>query len=187
MTEIELNSSDELRPKNYMKLRIIQVLLFLFISTSCYSTTTDILEINVTTRTSSENASHCDSTEYAKYVVMKLKTKKQKIKEENLEETIIYLGDIQVDGKLYYVLNSFRQFQAAIVKHGHSTVYILDSKRRIVKEYELSLPEELPFKVENNSLYFHYKDSKMNKRKTYINRIVKELPELMCVEPESCY
>ena len=187
MTEVELNNSDKLRPNNYMKSRIIQGLLFVFISTSCYSTTIEISEKNVTTTTSSENSSYSDSTEYAKYVVTKLKTKKQNIKEENLEETIVYLGDIQVNGKLFYILTSFRRTQAALVKHGHSTIYILDSKKRIVKEYELGLPEELPFKVENNILYFHYKDSKTNKRKTYINRIERELPKLMCVEPDNCY
>jgi len=170
-----------------MKLRIIQGLLFLFISTSCFSTTTDILEINTATNTSSEGSTYSGSTEYAKYVVTKLKTKKQRIKEENLEEIITYLGDIQLDGKLYYVLTSFRSIQAALVKHGHSTIYILDSKKRIVKEYELGLPEELPFKIESNKLYFHYKDSKTKKRKIYINKIEKELPELMCVEPDNCY
>jgi len=36
-------------------------------------------------------------------------------------------------------------------------------------------------------LYFHYKDSKTKKRKIYINKIEKELPELMCVEPDNCY
>jgi pyruvate carboxylase len=119
--------------------------------------------------------------------VTKLKTKKQKIKEDNLDETITYLGDIQVDGKLYYALTSFRRILATLVKHGHSTIYILDSKKRIVKEYELVVPEELPFKLQNNSLYFHFKDTKTNKQKTYINRIEKELPELMCVAPDDCY
>ena len=170
-----------------MKLMIIQRLLFLFVSTSCYSTTTEILEINATTNFISRDSTNCDSTEYAKYVVTKLKTKKQRLKEENLEETIVYLGDIHVDGKLYYVLTSFKQIQAALVKHGHSTIYILDTRKRIVREYELGVPEELPFKVENNSLYFHYKDSRTNKIKTYINRIEKELPELICVEPDNCY
>jgi len=170
-----------------MKLKIIQGLLFLFVSTSCYATTTDKFEINTTINFISEDSTNSESTEYAKYVVTKFKTKKQKIKEENLEETIVYLGDIHVGGKQYYVLTSFRRIQAALVKHGHSTIYILDSKKRIVKEYELGLPEELPFKVENNSLYFHYKDSRTNKIKIYMNRIEKELPELMCLEPDNCY
>ena len=170
-----------------MKLRIIQGLLFAIFSTTCYSTTTDISEKNLTKKTSSEDTSYCDSTKFAKYVVTKLKTKKQNTKEENLEETIVYLGDIKVNGKLFYVLTSYRLIQAALVEHGHSTIYILDSKKRIVKEYELGQPEELPFMVENNSLYFHYKDLKTNKRKTYINRIEKELPKLMCVAPDDCY
>jgi hypothetical protein len=187
MTEFELNNCDKLQPKNYMKLRIVQGLLFLIISTSCYSTTTTILEKNITTKTSTLNTSYSDSTEYAKYVVPKFRTKKQHIKEENLEETIIYLGDIQIDGKIFYVLTSFKRIQAALVKHGHSIIYILDSKKRIVMEYELGLPEELPFKIENNSLYFHYKDLKTNKHKTFLNRIEKKLPELMCVNPDDCY
>jgi hypothetical protein len=170
-----------------MKSRIIQGLLFLFFSTSCYPTTTDNLEKNATTNTSSEDSLYSDSTEYAKYVVTKLKTKKQKIKEENLEETIIYLGDIELDGKLFYVLTSYKEIQAALVVHGHSTIYILDSKKRIVREYELGQPEELPFMVENNSLYFHFIDSKTNKQKIYINKIEKELPKLMCVEPDDNY
>jgi hypothetical protein len=132
-------------------------------------------------------SSYSDSTEFAKYVVTKLKSKKQNIKEENSEETIVYLGEIQVNGKLFYVLTSFRRIQSALIKHGHSTIYILDSIKRIVKNYELGLPEELPFMIKNNSLYFHYKDSKTNKRKTYIYRIEKELPEFICVEPDNCF
>ena len=170
-----------------MKSRIIQVLLFVLISTSCYSKKTDILEKNATTNISSEDSSYSDSTEYAKYVVTKLKTKKQNIKEENSEETIVYLGDIHVAGKLFYVLTSISRIQAVLVKHGHANIYILDSMKKIVKRYELGLAEELPFKVENNSLYFHYRDSKTNKRKTYINRIEKVLPKLICVEPDNCY
>ena len=187
MTEVELNNSNKLRPKNYMKFRIIHGLLFLIISTSCYSTKNKIVEKSETTNTRYEDTSYSDSTEYAKYVGTKFETKKQNIKKENLEETIIYLGNIQIDGKKFYVLTSFKRIQVALVKHGHSIIYILDSKKRIVKEYELGLPEELPFKIENNSLYFRYKDSKTNKRKIYINRIEKELPELMCVKQDDCY
>lgn len=169
-----------------MKLRIIQVLLFVLFSTSCYSTMSDNFEKNLTTSTSSESTSHYES-KYAKYIVTKLKEKEQKIREENLEETIIYLGVVELSGKLFYVLTSYREIQAALVVHGHSTIYILDSKKKIVREYELGQPEELPFRVENNSLYFHYIDSKTNERKIYINKIDKELPKLMCVEPDDYY
>lgn len=170
-----------------MKLRIILQLLSLFISISCFSKTTYKFEKDSEIFRDTEDSIIGISSDYSKYVLTNLKGKKQLYKEEYLEETIIYLGNIQVDGKLFHVLTSYKQIQAAIVKHGHSTLYLLDSKKRIVKGYELGLPEELPYKVVSNCLYFHYRDSKTNKQKRYINKIDKELPEQMCVEPGNCY
>lgn len=169
-----------------MKLRIIPGLLFVLILTSCNSSTIDSSEKELPISTSSENTSPYE-LRYAKYIVTQFKTKKQKIKEENLEETIIYLGDIRLNGKIIHVLTSYREIQATLVVHGHSTIYILDSRKRILKEYELGQPEELPYMVKENCLYFHYKDLKTNKQKIFINLIEKELPELMCVAPDDCY
>ncbi len=125
--------------------------------------------------------------DYSKYVVPRRMTKIQKNSGKGFKEKIVYLGDINVNGQLFYVLTSFKVTQAAITKHGHSTIYILDLKKKLAKQYYISLPEELPFKIENNSLYFHYQDEKTKEIKTYINKIENELPKFMCVEPENCY
>jgi len=163
--------------KDRMRLIIKHLILFFILSMNCMSSE-DIV---------SENKYKIEQYEYSKYVSLKLKTKIQKVTGNDFEENIVYLGDIRVNGQLYYILTSFKVVQTAIIKHGHSEIYILNSKKKTVKQYNLGLPEELPFKVENNSLCFYYKDIKTNQTKTFINKIEKELPELMCVEPDNCY
>jgi hypothetical protein len=71
--------------------------------------------------------------------------------------------------------------------HGHSNVIYLDKKLKEKKRYELGLPEELPYKLENNTLYFKYLDEKSNKKKIFKNNVGTELPEIICVEPTNCY
>ena len=128
--------------------------------------------------------------DYAKFVKADKVEKKQLIStSDGSSEEIIYLGEIK-DKKgetIYYVLSVFRLVQAAIVKHGHSDVIFLDKDLKFRKRYELHLPEELPFKLNNNSLSFNYWDTDSKKKKIYSARIDNELPELLCVSPYACF
>jgi hypothetical protein len=126
--------------------------------------------------------------DYSKYIDVNLKNKTQELSGKNFEEKIVYLGDLRTDDhKKFHVLTSFKTFQAAIVKHGHSNIYILDTDKNVIKQYPLSIPEELPFKIEKNSLCFHYKDPRTHEDKIFMNKIEDKLPVVMCVQPGSYY
>lgn len=127
--------------------------------------------------------------DYSKYVDSKLKLKTQKLTGADFEESITYLGDLTLyNGQVFYVLTSFRTVQAALVKHGHTDIFILDINKKIFRQYSLNLPEELPFRVKRGSLYFHYQDENTGDIKVFANKLGNELPKLMCVGPNgNCY
>jgi hypothetical protein len=133
--------------------------------------------------------SSTEQTDYSLYVNSKFKLKTQIIRRTDYEESVTYLGELKLEkGQIFYVLTSFKKIQAAIVKHGVVNIYILDINKKLVREYRLNLPEELPFKVKNNSLYFHYAEANTLKLKIFINKIGPELPKLICVGPDNgCY
>lgn len=68
-----------------------------------------------------------------------------------------YLGKINIDESTYYVCNLFRRVQAAIVLHGHSSLYFLDEACEVVAKYSISFPDELPKRIINNKLEFEIK------------------------------
>lgn len=105
------------------------------------------------------------------------------------QETIKFWGTIvDINGKsLFKVVSVISKIQASKVIHGQTQVIFLEPKSyTIAKIYNLSIPEELPFKLEKNKLFFYYKD-KNGKRLVYTNEIEANLPKLLCVAPDDCY
>lgn len=94
-----------------------------------------------------------------------------------------YLGELQFSsGKRYRVVAQYRTVQAAIEKHGHSSVTIRDTTGKIVRTYQLDFPEQLPTGVLNNKLVFHFG----NKR--YLLPLEEKLPVLLCIpRDQGCY
>jgi hypothetical protein len=127
--------------------------------------------------------------DYSKYIKDQLINKKQTVKTHNDKRDIVYLGKIRNrNGEvLFYVLTIFSEMQAAIQIHGHSNVLYLDKKKLIKKQFDLGLPDERPFKLKNNTLYFHYFNHKTKKTELFVNHLGTEIPELLCVGPEDCY
>ena len=127
--------------------------------------------------------------DYSKYIKDELINKKQFMKSSDNKEEIIYLGKIKNSkGKvLNYVLAIYSEVQAAIIIHGHSNVLFLDKKKVIKKQFDLDLPNELPFRLKNNTLYFHYYNNKTKKKEIYINHVGTVIPRLLCVGPKECY
>jgi hypothetical protein len=130
-----------------------------------------------------------EQTDYSKYINSKCKLEPQIIAGTDFEESITYLGKLKLNkGQTLYVLTSYKEIQFALVKHGVVTTYFFDFNKKLVRQYRLNSKDELPFKVKNNSLYFHYLEGKTTILKTYINKIGSELPDLICVGPEGgCY
>jgi hypothetical protein len=128
-------------------------------------------------------------TDYSIYINSKFKLKPQIVTGTDFEESITYLGELKLGkGQVFYILTSFKKIQAAIVNHGFASIYILDINKKLAREYRLNSDEELPFRVKNNSLYFHYLEANTSTLKTFINIIGPGLPEMMCVGPVGgCY
>ncbi|HTB53138.1 MAG TPA: hypothetical protein VK718_10240 [Ferruginibacter sp.] len=84
----------------------------------------------------------------------------------------------------YFVVKEFLKVQAAIVYHGNSRILFFDRKNKLVATYNLNLPCELPYKLYQNTLYFHYCDdiNKINKVEISV-----KLPNILCVAPSRCY
>ncbi len=145
--------------------------------------------INVTKEDTSiiSETNYEDDGDYSDFIDENLINKIQRDKGENYSDEIIYLGDITATGNKISVLTVYKEVQAAITIHGHSIIYFLNHNKKIIKAYYLSMPDELPYKLENSILYFHYRDKETNKEKTYTENLSNGLPRLICVEPESCY
>jgi hypothetical protein len=126
---------------------------------------------------------------YSKYIKEQLINKKQIVKTPDDKEEIIYLGTIKGSNGnvLFYVLSIYSEVQAAFVIHGHSNILYVDSRKVSKKHFELGAQDDLPFKLKNNSLYFHYFNDKTKKTELYVNRVGTEIPKVLCVGPDDCY
>lgn len=75
-----------------------------------------------------------------------------------------YLGKISdTSGKVrFYVVTEFMRFRADIVYHGQSKLIFYNSSKKVNAQYYFDMPEELPFKLESNTLYFHDSNEKLS-------------------------
>lgn len=127
--------------------------------------------------------------DYSKFVRADKIYKKQIHKHGKDVDSIVYLGVIKDnDGKtIYHVISNFRLVQAAIQKHGHSEIVFLDKSLKEKKTYTLGLPDDLPFKLEKNTLYFYYIDNHTKTKQVFKTKIDRNLPDLICIAPNDCY
>jgi hypothetical protein len=96
-----------------------------------------------------------------------------------------YLGNI-TDNKhrtIYYVIKEFTKVQAAATWHGHSNVYFFNENRKLVARFDVVFPEDLPVRLQNDSLYFS-DDKKTDK--IYGVKISRPLPRIICIRPGWC-
>jgi hypothetical protein len=128
-------------------------------------------------------------SEYSKYIVANSQGKIKYIKNKYGDERINYLGVVRKKNgeNLYHIFTVFKRVQAAVVMHGHSTIIFIGKDKKEKKRYELSFPEELPYKLKNNTLYFKYLDKTTQTKKIFKSKIGIKIPEMICVEPASCY
>jgi hypothetical protein len=116
---------------------------------------------------------------------LKVNEKKVRNSKEGKKETL-YLGDIKNEkGKsLFHIVSQYSFVKAT--SHGFSTIYYLDEGYNVIQHYELGNPEELPFQLLDNQLYFNYTDEEGNKR-VFVNKVGSSLPKTICVAPKNCY
>jgi hypothetical protein len=130
-----------------------------------------------------------DETDFTKFIKKDFINAKQTNINKYGKEEIIYLGDI-VDNNgntLSHVLNLYSEVQAAIKIHRHSNIIFVHNNKKQIKRFDVGTQDELPYKLENNNLFFHYIDTETNKEKTFIDTIGMTLPKIICVAPENCY
>jgi hypothetical protein len=127
-------------------------------------------------------------SEYSKYIVVDSLKKTQIIKTKTGDEKINYLGVIKKTNgdTLYYIVTVFSRVKAAQVMHGHSNIIYIGKDFKEKKRYDIGLPEELPYKLDNNTLYFKYLEETTNKKKIFKNKVGTALPKIMCVGPDNC-
>ncbi len=84
----------------------------------------------------------------------------QKTKDGDLKST--YLGKIiDKNGKVrFYVVKEFSRIKAAMVYHGNSWLIFYSPNKKLKARYHFDMPNELPFKLNNNTLYFYDTDEK---------------------------
>ncbi|HTE01601.1 MAG TPA: hypothetical protein VK668_20075 [Mucilaginibacter sp.] len=91
----------------------------------------------------------------------------------------VYLGNTKsADGKvLYHIISKFERIKAAILWHGKSTLLFFNNKERLVTIYYMNMPDDLPYKLEGNQLYFR---SRGAKKETMAVSVPDKLPKLLC-------
>jgi hypothetical protein len=122
---------------------------------------------------------------YAKYIVVDSLKKTQLVKSSDREEKINYLGVIKKTNgdTLYYIFTVFTKIKYG---HGHSNIIYLNKKYNEVKNYDASIPEQLPYKLKDNTLYFKYVDEQTGKTQTFKNKVGTTPPTIMCIGPNNC-
>lgn len=83
-------------------------------------------------------------------------------KTENGDTRSTYLGKITDKNKRnrFYVVKEFSRIKAAMVYHGNSWLIFYSPNKKFKARYHFSMPNELPFKLNNNTLYFYDTDEK---------------------------
>ena len=99
-----------------------------------------------------------------------------------------YLGTIRTkSGEIkYFVLKEFYRVKAAVVYHGHSRLIFCSPNKKIFAQYILDLPDQLPYKLQQNILYFAHKENGILQRSQF--ELYDSLPKFMCFAPKNyCY
>ena len=163
--------------------KILFILSLVFILFSCKNTT----EKEISEPDNKDRITDSISKQKQKIVVDSLK-KTHKIKNPHGYKEVNYLGTIKksTGDTLYYVFGIYSAVQAAIQIHGHSNIIYLNKKLKEIKSYDVGLPDQLPYKLNNNTLYFKYIDEKTNKMKIFENKVGTTPPNIMCVGPDDC-
>lgn len=83
-------------------------------------------------------------------------------KTENGDTRSTYLGKITDKNQrnLFYVVKEFSRIKAAMAYHGNSWLIFYSPNKKFKARYHFSMPNELPFKLNNNTLYFYDTDEK---------------------------
>lgn len=98
-------------------------------------------------------------------------------KTENGDTRSTYLGKITDKNQrnLFYVVKEFSRIKAAMAYHGNSWLIFYSPNKKFKARYHFSMPNELPFKLNNNTLYFYDTDEKPVKVLTH--KINSQLPK----------
>lgn len=86
----------------------------------------------------------------------------------------------------YYVWTEFYTVQAAQRPHGHSRLLFLSAQHVPVAQYAVDLPQELPYRLRRNTLYFQPRAG-CEPARTYSLQLGMRLPQRLCLGEGNCY
>jgi hypothetical protein len=105
---------------------------------------------------------------------------------DGIESERAFLGRVMQSKRvIYYIAREYYSTPAAAVRHGHSRILFFKADKKLAAAYYVDGPEELPYKLSRNSLYFRY--FRGGKELIQIVRIFKDLPIPICVKPDDCF
>ena len=101
--------------------------------------------------------------------------------------TATYLGNVTGNDNrvIYFIVKEFYEIHASSTYHGHSRILFFDAGHKFVTKVNVDVPEELPFKLQSNVLYFRYTDR--GKIKIKQEKLGRTLPAWIFPIPHGCF
>ena len=122
---------------------------------------------------------------YRSFINVNSRNKQKTIREKYSETKIRYLGTIKILGTrlTYHVITNFTVMGIGVMPspRGHSEIAFVDASQKKILIYDVEMPDNLPKRIKNNSLYF-----KSENGEGYL-AISGGLPILLCVPTQGCY
>ncbi|SFT35168.1 hypothetical protein SAMN05216474_0046 [Lishizhenia tianjinensis] len=122
--------------------------------------------------------------DYSKFVDSRFVNKKRNYHSLYIEHEITYLGQIQgVEEKISYsVVTDFSKIGIgdSISKKGQSKLIFISSSKERIYKYDMLMPDNLPYRIENNFLYFQGVNSTKIEIKNGLNSFV-------CIPNKECF
>ena len=122
---------------------------------------------------------------YKKFINQNSVNKLKTITEEHTEAEIYYLGILNDlnEKDSYHVITNFKVIGIGemLSPRGKSEVAFINTKDNKIITYDMAMPYYLPVKIENNSLYFEFENSKI------FVAVLDGFAPYLCIPTIGCY
>ena len=122
---------------------------------------------------------------YKKFINQNSVNKLKTITDEHTKTEIVYLGILNdlYEKDSYHVITNFKVIGIGemLSPRGKSEVAFINTKDNKIITYEMAMPYYLPVKIENNSLYFEFENSKI------FVAVLDGFAPYLCIPTIGCY
>ncbi len=143
-------------------------------------------KVNDSKNTSIKN-SEKDLRFFIDFIDEEKKDSLQILEEDDTKHSVKYLGNIVLENnKLYYVLTNFSVIgiNGMISPRGKSELIFINKDKTEIIKYYAGMPDELPNKINKNSLIFSYNNSEI---KLFELLIDNDFPPVLCPKYIGCF